>query len=168
MRNKVFGKKLSRSRKGRRALIRSLIKALIANGKITTTKAKVKAIQGQVDKLVTLGKKGTVSARRDVLAFLGNDRKTTDFFFMKQVPVFKDRTSGFTKIILLPRRRGDNAEMATLEWMDKYVEVVKKVKSDKKESKKRKLKKGTEKEDKKPKKAVSKKEKKARKKTNKK
>jgi len=127
MRNKVFGKQLSRSRKGRRALIRSLIKALIANGKITITKAKAKAIQGQVDKLVTLGKKGTVSARRDVLAFLGNDRKTTDFFFMKQIPVFKDRTSGFTKIILLPRRRGDNAEMATLEWMDKYVEVVKKV-----------------------------------------
>jgi len=141
MRNKVFGRQLSRSRKGRRALIRSLIKALIANGKITTTKAKVKFIQGQVDKLVTLGKKGTVPARRDVLAFLGNDRKTTDFFFMKQIPVFKDRTSGFTRIVLLPRRRGDNAEMATLEWMDKYVEVVKKVESDKKESKNKKSKK---------------------------
>ena len=165
MRNKVFGRQLSRSRKSRRALIRSLIKALIGSGKITTTKAKAKAIQGQVDKLVTLGKKGTVSARRDVLAFLGNDRKTTDFFFMKQIPVFKDRTSGFTRIIVLPRRRGDNAEMATLEWMDKYVEVVKKEVTSKKESKKEKtkLKKEVKKENK-TKKPTVKKEKKTAKK----
>ena len=165
MRNKVFGKQLSRSRKGRRALIRSLIKTLIVRGKITTTKAKAKAIQGQVDKLVTLGKKGTVSARRDVLAFLGNDRTVTDFFFMKQIPVFKNRTSGFTRIIILPRRRGDNAEMATLEWMDKYVEVVKKEVTSKKESKKEKtkLKKEVKKENK-TKKPTVKKEKKTAKK----
>ena len=113
--------------------------------------------------MVTLGKKQSLSARRSVSAFLGNDRKTTDFFFIKQIPVFKDRTSGFTRIIVLPRRRGDNAEMATLEWMDKYVEVVKEVKSDKKEPKNKKSKKEIKKEDKKVKKTVVKKDKKTKK-----
>jgi len=164
MRKKVFGRKLSRSRKSRRALFRSLLKALIVNGKITTTKAKIKAIQGQADKLVTLGKKGNLSARRSVLAFLGNDRKTTDIFFMKQIPVFKDRNSGFTRMILLPRRKGDNAEMATLEWVDKYVEIVKKVKSDKKVPEKGKTKKEVKKEGKKLKKVTVTKEKRTKKK----
>ena len=127
MRKKVFGRQLSRSRKARRALIRSLIKALIVNGKITTTKAKVKFVQGQVDKLVTLAKKENLSARRKVLAFLGNDRKTNDLFFSKVVPVFKDRKSGFTRLTLLPRRKGDNAEMAILEWVEKYIEPKEKV-----------------------------------------
>lgn len=135
MRKKIFGRQLSRSRKGRTALIRSLIKALVINGKIMTTKAKAKTIQGQVDKLVTLAKKDTLSARRKVLAYLANDRKVTDFFFIKLVPVFKNRGSGFTRITLLPRRRGDNAEMAILEWVDRYTPEVKKkiiVKKDKK------------------------------------
>lgn len=126
MRKRVFGKKLSRSRKARNALLRSLLKALIVNGKITTTKAKVKFIQGQADKLITSAKKGSLSARRKALSFLGNDRKTTDFLFLKLAPLFKDRTSGFTRITLLPRRKGDNAEMAVIEWMEKYSEVVKK------------------------------------------
>ena len=160
MRKKVFGRRLSRSRKGRTALIRSLIKALIVNGKITTTKAKVKSIQGQAEKLVTIAKKNNLSSRRRVLAFLGNDRKTTDHFFLKLVPVFKDRNSGFSRLILLPRRKGDNAEMATIEWIDKYVEVVKKAETNKKDSKKGKSKK----EDKKIEKIVVKKEKKTKKK----
>ena len=138
MRKKVFGRKLSRGRKARIALIRSLVKALIVSGKITTTKAKAKFIQGQAEKLVTLAKKGNLSARRNVLSFLGNDRKTTDFFFMKMVPVFKDRKSGFTRLTLLPRRRGDNAEMTTLEWVEKYIEVVKKTGEEKKDEKREK------------------------------
>jgi large subunit ribosomal protein L17 len=132
MRKKVFGRQLSRNRKSRTALLRSLIKALIVNGKITTTKAKAKFIQAQADKIVTLASKNNLSVRRSVLAFLGNDRKSTDFLFLKLVPVFKDRKSGFTRLILLPRRKGDNAEMATIEWIDKYVEAKKEVKLDKK------------------------------------
>jgi large subunit ribosomal protein L17 len=134
MRKIVFGRKLSRSRKSRIALFRSLIKALITNGKITTTKAKAKAIQGQADKIITLAKKSDLSARRRALAFLGNDRKVTDFLFTKLAPVFKERQSGFTRITLLPRRKGDNAEMAILEWVEKYVEEVKKEKVGKKET----------------------------------
>jgi len=131
MRKKVFGRKLSRSRKARRALIKSLIKALIVSGGISTTKAKAKTIQGQIDKLVTLAKKNDLSSRRKVLSFLGNDRELTDRLFLKIVPSFKDRKSGFTRLILLPRRKGDNAEMVRLEWTDKYVEIEEKEIADK-------------------------------------
>lgn len=113
---------MSRARKGRTALIRSLLKALIVNGKIVTTKAKAKAIQGQADILVTLVRKNTLSGRRRAVAFLGNDRKVSDFLFSKLVPSFKERESGFTRMILLPRRRGDQAEMVSLEWVEKYIE----------------------------------------------
>jgi large subunit ribosomal protein L17 len=154
MRKKVFGRQLSRNRKSRTALLRSLIKALIVNGKITTTKAKAKFIQAQADKIVTLASKNNLSVRRSVLAFLGNDRKVTDFLFFKLVPVFKDRKSGFTRLILLPRRKGDNAEMATIEWIDKYVEVKKEVKLDKKGKKIKTDKKEEKKLQKEPKKKV--------------
>ena len=116
--------------------MRSLLRALIVYGKIKTTKTKAKFIQGQADKLVTLAKKGTVAARRKVLGFLGNDRKTTDYLFQKLLPVFKNRQSGYTRLTLLPRRRGDNAEMVRLEWVDKIVEEVKKQKPKTKKSKK--------------------------------
>jgi|WetSurSiteA1Bulk_404760.scaffolds.fasta_scaffold15053_2 large subunit ribosomal protein L17 len=118
MRKMVFGRKLSRGKKSREALIRSLIKALIGVGKIETTKAKAKAIQGQVDKLVTMAKKNTLSSRRRVLAYLANDRKATDNLVSNIAPVFKDRKGGYTRIILLGKRLGDAAEMARLEWVE--------------------------------------------------
>ena len=118
MRKLVFGRHLSRSRKSRIALFRSLIRALTISGKIVTTKAKAKAIIPQVDKLITAAKKNSVSARRRVLSELGNDRKTTDLLFLKVVPAFSNRTSGFTRIILLPARQGDSAQMVRLEWSD--------------------------------------------------
>jgi len=75
MRKMVFGKKLSRGKKGREALLRSLVRAVVVSGKVVTTKAKAKAIVGQIDKIVTLAKKGTLDSRRRVLAYLGNDRR---------------------------------------------------------------------------------------------
>lgn len=129
MRKMVFGRKLSRGRKGRTALFRSLVRALVLSGKITTTKARAKAIQGQIDKYVTHAKKGGVALRRKVLAEMGNDRETVDKLFGKIAPTFTGRKSGFTRITLLPRRKGDNAEMARLEWTEVIQE---KEKSDKK------------------------------------
>ncbi|PIP57674.1 50S ribosomal protein L17 [Candidatus Woesebacteria bacterium CG22_combo_CG10-13_8_21_14_all_39_10] len=118
MRKMVFGKKLSRGKKGREALLRSLIRAVIVSGKVVTTKAKAKAIIGQVDKIITLAKKGTLDSRRRVLAFLGNDRGTADRVVNSLAPSFSQRNSGYTKIILLPPRKGDGAQMARLEWTD--------------------------------------------------
>ncbi|MBI2066320.1 50S ribosomal protein L17 [Candidatus Woesebacteria bacterium] len=133
----VFGRHLSRSRKGRIALFRSLIRALTISGKIVTTKAKAKAVIAQIDKIVTAAKKNSVSARRRVLAELGNDRKTTDLIFLKVVPAFSNRTSGFTRIVLLPARQGDSAQMVRLEWSDAVEKKGKKAPSKAKTAKKK-------------------------------
>lgn len=133
MRKKVFGRHLSRGRKSRRALFRSLIRALVASGKIVTTKAKAKAIISQIDKLITLAKKKSVAARRKVLSELGNDRETADLIFSKVLPTFTKRNSGFTRIVLLPDRPGDSAQMVRLEWSE-TIEMKKKAEKTKNEN----------------------------------
>ncbi|KKT67147.1 MAG: 50S ribosomal protein L17 [Candidatus Woesebacteria bacterium GW2011_GWA2_44_33] len=132
MRKMVFGRHLSRSRKSRIALFRSLIRALTISGKIVTTRAKAKAIIPQIDKIVTAAKKNSLSARRRVLASLGNDRSTTDLIFLKVVPALPNRTSGFTRMVLLPARRGDKAQMVRLEWSE-IIEMKEKPKKETKE-----------------------------------
>lgn len=122
MNKKVFGRKLSRNTQSRKALFRSLISALVEYGEITTTKAKAKAVVGDVDKLMTLVGKNTLASRRSVLAKLANDKKTTEKFFHSYIDFTKNRKSGFTRIISLPVRRGDAAEMARIEWVDKLEE----------------------------------------------
>jgi large subunit ribosomal protein L17 len=125
MRKMVFGRKLSRGRKSREALFKSLIKALVEYGKITTTQAKAKSIVGEVDKLINLAKEESIEARRRVLGYLGNDRKITDLIF-KIAPKFSSRQSGYTKMTNLLPRKGDMAEMVSLEWTEKIVKEEKK------------------------------------------
>ncbi len=125
MRKMVFGKKLSRGKKGREALLRSLVRAIVVSGKVVTTKAKAKAIVGQVDKLITLAKKKTLDSRRRVFAYLGNDRRTTERLVNVLAPSFTGRSSGYTRVVLLAPRKGDNAQMARLEWVDEVKEVKK-------------------------------------------
>lgn len=142
MKKKVFGRKLSRERDTRRALFRALIRALVEYGKITTTKAKAKAIQGRIDKLVNLAKGGSIHSNRRLFAALGNDKVTGKAILKKVVPSFSDRKSGYTRIIKLNRRKGDAAEMVRLEWVKEVLEPTKKpeVKTKKKESTKKKTK----------------------------
>lgn len=143
MNKKVFGRKLSRSRPAREALFTSLSIALIKNGKIETTRAKAKAIKGGVEKMVTVAKKAELSGRRKVLGALDNSREATDILFSNVVKAFANKNSGFTRIISLPRRTGDNAEMARLEWTEKVESEPKKVeaKIEKKTEKKEEVKK---------------------------
>jgi len=136
MRKMVFGRKFSRGKSGRTALFRSLVRALILNGKIVTTKARAKAVSGQIDKYVCQAKKGGISLRRKVLAEMGNDRETVDKLFGKVAATLTKRNSGFTKIIHLSRRKGDNAEMAILEWVDKIADSEKRTAERKKSDKK--------------------------------
>lgn len=137
MKKRVFGKKFSRGSGSRRALYRSLIRALVTSGKIVTTKHKAKAVQKHVEKVVNLSKAKTVSKNRMVYKILGNDRYTTDILFSKVSKEFADRVGGYTRIIPLPRRRGDSAEMARLEWVKDISSVEKKEgKKGKKEEKK--------------------------------
>lgn len=125
MKKKVFGRKLSRSRPAREALFASLIRAMIINGRIETTRAKAKAIQGDLEKMISLSKKADISSRRKALSYLDNDRKVVDALFQNTGKAFSNRVSGFTKLISLPRRLGDNAQMVRIEWTEK-VEASKK------------------------------------------
>jgi len=126
MKKKVYGRQLSRSVTARRALFRALIRAIVMHGSIKTTKAKAKSVQSDIDKLVTLAKAGGINERRRIYARLGNDRKTTDMLMEIVKRSFSSRTSGFTRIVKLPRRKGDGAEIAKLEWTDKVKVVEKK------------------------------------------
>lgn len=119
MNKKVFGRKLSRSRPAREALFSALSRAMILSGKIVTTHAKAKAIQGEVEKFVTLAKKGDLSSRRRALSRLDNAKDALDALFANVAPAFAERQSGFTRIISLPRRIGDNAKMVRMEWTEK-------------------------------------------------
>jgi large subunit ribosomal protein L17 len=150
MNKRVFGRKLSRSRPAREALFASLAQSLITNGKIVTTRAKAKAVQGSVEKMVTLAKAGTIAARRKVMGNLDNKRQAADVLFQKVVKAFSAKTSGFTRIISLPRRIGDNAQMVRMEWTEK-VEYEAKKKEEKKDDKVK-----GKKVEEKPKKAVKK------------
>ena len=125
MRKRVFGRKLSRGRKAREALFRSLIRDVVLEGRIVTTTAKAKAVQGQIDKLVTLAKEGTLASRRRILAYLANDRGTTDKLFGPVAETFLSRKGGYTRLIPLPTRRGDSAKMTKIEWVEEIVEKKK-------------------------------------------
>jgi len=136
MKKRVFGRQLSRERDTRRALFRSLIRALVKHGKIRTTKAKAKAIQADIDKLINLGKKKTVFAERRVFAILGNDKETTKKLLREIVPGLSDRSGGYTRTIPLPTRRGDAAQMVRLEWVKEITQAQGKAKTSKKKEKK--------------------------------
>lgn len=147
MNKKVFGRKLSRSRPAREALFASIARAMLLNGKVETTRAKAKATLGMIEKMVTVSKKGSLAGMRRVLADLDNQRDALNALYKEVAPSFT-RTSGFIRLIHLPNRKGDNAQMVRMEWTDK---IVKKEVSAK-ESKKKEAKKET----KQPKKAVKK------------
>ncbi len=136
MNKKIFGRKLSRSRPAREALFATLIKSMILNGKMETTFAKAKAIQGDLEHMITLAKKADLSSRRRALSYLDNQRAATDLLFTQIGPFFKTRSSGFTRIIHLPSRRGDNAKMARIEWTEAVViKSMSKSKKDKEQEK---------------------------------
>lgn len=125
MNKKVFGRKLSRSRPAREALFSSLAQAMILTGKISTTRAKAKAVVPDIEKLVTLSKKGDLSSRRRALSMLDNAKDTVEALFGKVAKAFTGRQSGFTRLTSLPRRKGDNAQQVKIEWTEKIVEEVK-------------------------------------------
>lgn len=116
---KVFGRKLSRSKPAREALFSGLMRNMALNDKIVTTKAKAKSIQGNIDKLVTMVKKNTLASRRQVLSNLDNAKDATEALFKKVEELFLDRKSGFTRMINLKPRKGDNAQIVRLEWVKK-------------------------------------------------
>ncbi len=110
------GRKFGRETDQRRALERGLIKALIENQSITTTLARAKEIRREAEKLITIAKRGGLANRRLLISRL-DDIKTADLLMDKIAPQVK-RDSGYLRIERAGFRRGDNAEMATISFVD--------------------------------------------------
>lgn len=124
MRHRVAKKKLSRHRSHRKALFKNLINSLITHGEVRTTESKAKAVRPLVEKLITKGKTGTLQTRRVILAFLQN-KNAVNKVVGEISPLFKNRPGGYTRIIRLGRRRGDDAMMVKLELVEKPAEKEK-------------------------------------------
>ncbi len=117
MRHQRSGKKLGRDSAHRKALYSNLTGALIDHGRIQTTEAKAKAVKPLAEKMITLGKRGDLHARRQALAALrSND--VVHRLFADIAPRFADRPGGYTRIVKLGPRQGDAAEMVYLELVD--------------------------------------------------
>ena len=114
MRHRVVGRKLGRLTHHRWALYRNQVTALLAYGKISTTEAKAKEIQGLAERMITLGKEGGLASRRRALAFI-TDKKVVGKLVGEIASEYADRTGGYTRLVKLGPRRGDNAPMAQIE-----------------------------------------------------
>lgn len=128
MRHGMAGNRLSRNSTLRKATVRDLAKATLIAQRICTTEAKAKEARKLVDKLITLGKKGTLAAKRRAFSIL-TDHKLVSDLFAKTSPRFKNRIGGYTRIIKLGTRRGDNAALAYLELTEKEIIIISKPKS---------------------------------------
>jgi large subunit ribosomal protein L17 len=106
---------LSRSASHRKALVMNLVKEVVDHERITTTEAKAKAVRPEVEKLITLAKRGDLHARRQALAALGQDKFVVYKLFEEIAPRYSDRAGGYTRILKLGPRRSDSTEMVFLE-----------------------------------------------------
>ena len=108
-------RKLGRDNKHRRSMLANLTKDVIMNEKITTTETRAKEVRKFVDKMITYGKNGSLVSRRKALAFLQNDTAAVKKVFDELAPRYKDRNGGYTRILKLSERRGDDALEVILE-----------------------------------------------------
>lgn len=119
MRHHNANRKFGREAGQRTALIRGLLKSLIAHGRIETTEARAKEIRSRIEKLVTKAKKGDVSARRIIASRLGNSDAAAKKLITDIAPKYKDRNGGYTRITKLGARsaRGDAGKIAVIEFI---------------------------------------------------
>ena len=116
MRHRNAGYKLGRNTSHRRAVLRNLVTSVILVDRIETTLTKCKAARPLIEKMITLGKRGNVHARRQALAYLLTP-ESVDRLFGTVAPRFGDRNGGYTRITRTGARRGDAAEMAYIELL---------------------------------------------------
>lgn len=108
-------RKLGRETRIRRSILAGLTKDVIMHESVVTTEARAKEVRKFVDKMITYGKRGTLVSRRKALAFLHNDNEVVSKVFNELAPRYKDRNGGYTRIIKLQERRGDDALEVKLE-----------------------------------------------------
>jgi large subunit ribosomal protein L17 len=122
MRHLNQGRKLSRTSAHRKALFRNLVLALVQHERIKTTDAKAKELRRYADRMVTLGKRGDLAARRLAFAFI-QSRDAVKRLFDEIAPRFKERNGGYTRVVKFGFRRGDAAPLSIVEFSDHSAEA---------------------------------------------
>ena len=118
MRHRLSGRKLNRTSSHRKALFANMAAALLKHEQITTTLPTAKELRPVVEKLITLGKKGDLSARRRAMAVL-RDETVTGKLFATIAPRYSDRAGGYTRVMRAGFRHGDMAPLAVIELVDR-------------------------------------------------
>lgn len=133
MRHAKTGRRFGRTTSHRIAMFRNMVTSLIQHEKITTTDAKAKEIRPIAEKMITLGKRGDLHAVRQAAAYI-RDKKVVTKLFENIAPRYKERDGGYTRIIKLGIRQGDNANISVIELVEEQFEKkqVKKTTSTKK------------------------------------
>ncbi|RLC50952.1 MAG: 50S ribosomal protein L17 [Candidatus Cloacimonadota bacterium] len=121
MRHRVNGRKFGRESGHRNLMLKNLVKSLVEYGRINTTLAKAKEIRSLAERLITYGKKNTVHHRRLAFRILQN-RTLVKKVFDELAPQFSDREGGYTRVLKTGFRKGDAAEMAIIEFIQKEKE----------------------------------------------
>jgi large subunit ribosomal protein L17 len=114
MAHRIDGRKLGRATDHRMALFRNQVTDLLKHERIITTEAKAREVKGLADKMITLGKRGDLHARRRALGYV-YDRKIVDKIFDELAPRYADRPGGYSRMVKIGQRLGDGARMAQLE-----------------------------------------------------
>lgn len=122
MRHGIAGRKLNRTSSHRKAMLRNMADALVKHEQITTTLPKAKELRPYVEKLVTLGKRGDLHARRQAIA-LTFDEKTVHKLFSTLSERYKERQGGYLRILKAGFRPGDNAPVAIIEFVDRDMDA---------------------------------------------
>ncbi len=122
MRHLNAGRKLNRSASHRRALFRNLVTALLERERIKTTDAKAKETRRLTERMITLGKEGTLAARRRALTFV-QSRTVVKKLFDDIAPRFKERNGGYTRIIKIGIRHGDAAPLSVIELVTRQADI---------------------------------------------
>jgi large subunit ribosomal protein L17 len=135
MRHRKNTVKLGRNSAQREALFASLVSNLILAKRIKTTLPKARAAKRMADKLVTIGKKETLAARRHALSLLKHEPAVAELFGAV-APAMRERAGGYTRVVKLGKRMSDSSEMCILEWVD-FVPQAKKEKTAKKDEEKK-------------------------------
>ena len=117
MRHRKIGKKLNRTSAHRSALMRNMVTSLLEHERIETTDAKAKALRGLADRMITLGKRGDLHARRQVLGVV-RSKKVTAKLFGDLAERFRDRPGGYTRVIKVGNRVGDAAPVSIIELVE--------------------------------------------------
>ena len=118
MNHRKTGRKLGRTSAHRKALFRNMVTSLLEHEQIRTTDAKAKELRGVAERMITLGKKGTLHARRNALRTI-RSKEVTSKVFDELAERYKDRPGGYTRVIKLGQRPGDAAPMSIIELVDR-------------------------------------------------